>query len=480
MDLPEDVLLDIFTCMDFSAIVALRQTCRACYHVSKTTALWLNIHQWITENSEDWRTSLARSRSTLSASELEKQVARMVSFERNWSRGERGVQRTILLPQHHGFPLALVPGGRGLLAWDSTDTGGVVYYDLDADVQETGRTLIPVEHGDHDQLITSYDLATNELAETFEFYLAIEFQTADQLYRQSRKPRKLTVWRVTTDENGLLQAELVRSIAVFRLSPPQNAVSLAGDFVLRMSIAGTSESQQVFTVHRWKGLEGDEATHSILVPKRREYFWTTGRAALLHDGRILSISASCVEIYPPADIPWKESLNASMNIPETSPQWVYECPPHYHLHNYSVSRPFHVYHTKSTTFSLYTGEFLLSFRIPRLGGSEPIVTTVELGDKHKNNRISLGTSRAALTKLKQTEATFVTLDFHPGMCLWSEFAGVGCDGPEPGGAKKVTETQFKTPYPSSANPWFLDEESGRIFCTLSKKELQYTVLCFVD
>ncbi|KAG9006227.1 hypothetical protein FRB90_009993 [Tulasnella sp. 427] len=398
----------------------------------------------------------------------------MVRFERNWSRGERGVQKTITFQSHRSYPIALIPGGRWLLEWQDTPTGGVVSYDLD-DVQSGGRVLIPVKR--EDQTIASTDFLMNESTGKFGFHLAVEFLSDDQFYQHSEGPRDLTIWNVTLGEESPLSAKLVCSIPVFQPSPPQYSLSLAKNSVLRMSVAGSDQPRrQVFTIHRWGGADNDEITQIILVPTQGSNFWATGQVALLSDGRILRVSSSLVEIYPQPDTPWKESLDVPDDLPETSPQWAYKYPLPFANINYSLSRPFHTCHPDSTRFSIYTGEFLLSFRIPHQAGLDPDVTTITLGEKSEDNRLGLGTSRAALTKWNETEATLVTFSFLPGIRSLHTFAGLGFFA----STEQIVETRLVAFDTANANPWMLDEESGRMLCFLGMETPEYVVLCFVD
>lgn len=132
------------------------------------------------------------------------------------------------------------------------------------------------------------------------------------------------------------------------------------------------------------------------------------------------------------------------------------------------------------TLLIYNGERLLNIRIPVHGGLEPEVTPTVFAQMGAKAKVGLGTSRAIIGTLNEPLATVVTLDYRPGMESLRRFAGVSPDDNGSDGHNRVAEIRFELPYPSKANPWLIDEKSGRVVCLLATEPDQHIVFYFVD
>lgn len=473
--LPEDVLLELFTSLDFFEIIALRQTCRKCYRVSKSRGLWLDAHRWITEGAEDWRISLASHRSPLSADDLERTVTRLVKFERNWSRGSPVVRRTASFRYSPGLASVLVPGGRWFLSSVRTGTEEVRSYDLD-DLDIEGRVLI--RQHDPYQVIGAMDLFSDNNFTGPEFDLAVEFFSFQDMYNiNPTRPRSITIWKISLDENNRLAAKLTRSFSVFRIVPVAQPISLSRDSLLRLSC---TSGQLAFTVHRWGSLGDENVTHSVLIPRRQEM--PSSGVKFLPDGRIVSISYSWVEIYAPPDLPWEESPVISEDTPRSSPLWVFEYNQPLHTRQHGVSRTLRAPAGDWVKFMIHNGETIFSFRIPLRTDLEPEVSSTMFGQRRGASRIGLETSHMITCTHKEKEVIFNTLDYLPRMWSLLAFAGVR-ETRRPQNLKPLAETLFLSPDPSTANPWILDESSGRVLCLLATgvtEEKQWVVFDFID
>ncbi|KAG8934478.1 hypothetical protein FRC01_002546 [Tulasnella sp. 417] len=360
--------------MVFSSIVALRQTCRRCYNISKTTALWLNIHRWITEGAEDWRTPLAECRPLLSGDELERAVIRLVTFERNWSRGSLGARRTSQFDLPGGFV-------------------GVMLYDLDAfDIQ--GVMLI-----EQDREIWAIDFSSDNHFMGPGFELTLEFGTSGFIPSEKYlDPRDMTIWRVSLDESGHLAARLDLPAHVPDYFPTV-ASSVSPDLGLRYT------PRPIFS----------------------------GRSHL-SSGRM------CLDL--------SNILRAPVG------DWA--------------------------TFGAHNGERLFSFRIPLRSDLEPKATSESFGQIGLTSRIGLGTSHGIVSTLRKKEVDLYALDYHPGMWRLLSFAGVELGNRTPETPSQVSRTTFVSPYPTTADPWLLDERSGRVLCVLATEPKRYGVFYFVD
>ncbi|KAG9044317.1 hypothetical protein FS837_008368, partial [Tulasnella sp. UAMH 9824] len=452
--LPEDVLLEVFTSLDFFEIIALRQTCRKCYRVSNLRALWLDAHRWITEGAEDWRVSLADHRSPPSADDLERTVTRLVKFERNWNRGSPvGGERTATFGSSGGRSSKLVPGGRWFLSPVMTGTRGVMSYDLD-DPNIEGRMLIRQEH--QDQVIGAMDLFSDNNFTGPEFDLAIISSYLQDLSGPTfTGPRNITIWKISLDESNRLTAKLTRSFPVFRFTPMGESISLDRDSLLRLSY--TPSDKPVLTVHRWGSLGSENVTHSVLIPSQEE----TARSCvkLLPDGRIVNISYSSVEIYAPPDFPWEESPVIRQDIPRSSPIWAFEYNPPFNPDQHIVSRTLGAPAGDWVKFSIHSGETIFNFRIPLRTDLEPEVSSTMFAQIGETSGIVLGTSHTYTQNEK--DAIFNTLDYLPRMQHLLAFAGVletrHLPNPE-----RLAKTLFLSSYPSTLSSWILDEISGRV------------------
>lgn len=216
---------------------------------------------------------------------MEKAVIQLIKFERNWNRGSLGARGSASFCRPGGFVSAFIPGGRWFLASVRAGTRGIMSYDFNA-LTIQGEMLIRQE--DQDQEIWAMDFSSDNHFTGPSFYLAVEVSTSGKnTFRRRlrvpltllssleyfppgdyKDPRKITIWRIAIDESDLLVAKLDRSFPVFQPAPFPAMISLTGDSLLRVSRA--SFGHPVFTVHSWRGLDGNNVIHSILVPRRKD------------------------------------------------------------------------------------------------------------------------------------------------------------------------------------------------------------------
>lgn len=91
--------------------------------------------------------------------------------------------------------------------------------------------------------------------------------------------------------------------------------------------------------------------------------------------------------------------------------------------------------------------------------------------------IGLSTSHAIRNRPGHKEAVLVTF---PGSAQLHSFAGVtnqtsNAESREP---HSVTEALFKAPLPSGGGSWEVEEQSGRVLCTVQGRRNYYAVLYF--
>ncbi|KIO29488.1 hypothetical protein M407DRAFT_227632 [Tulasnella calospora MUT 4182] len=485
-DIPDEVLIEVFTSLDFPAVIALRLTCRRFYAISKSLAVWLGAFRWISQDAEEWRSQLENiPQQSRSAEQLEKLVTRMVRFERNWSSTRPTPQRIAYFEGTQGNRTALLPGGRWFLATTMDKSGRVLCYDFEA--QEIApKTLLECPLGDRD--VWAMAFAVDQTASPLEFDLALEFANQDQFFVASKEPRVMSVWRVRSDgPDGTLSAKVMRIFPVYRRTPVQQPLSLSGDWLLRLSY-GQSYSP-ILTVHRWRGHQEGSIADFILLPQAG--CEPLENVSLLPDLRIITVSHSRVELYAPATHPWKPSPIIPPTLPRSSPTWVFEYPPPHRLLQLSVSRL--VYGRKKTAamFALHNGETLFNFRIALTPASttnddsskpptdlpEPQVTSVSLRPMTGLEFMCLGSSHTIRSSANTNAAIFATFPQHSRLRALRWFSGVR-DEPDKlvGTPARAVKSKFVAPFESGAGRWMVDEQSGRVVCMT--KERQWAVLYF--
>lgn len=130
--------------------------------------------------------------------------------------------------------------------------------------------------------------------------------------------------------------------------------------------------------------------------------------------------------------------------------------------------------------SIHNGETLFSFSIPLQSQLAPQVTTRQFGQIDRASRIGLGTSHGVVSTRRKEEVIFNTFDDRPGMERLLTFAGVPCRMGALDNSNDAVETLCSSPYPSTADPWLLDERSGRILSFLAMEHNQYVVFYLID
>lgn len=473
--LPDDILVELFTYLNFHSTIALRQTCRRCYIISKTKAIWLHFFRCVTSGSTGRGTAFHDTPSSRSSEYLENSITRMVRFETNWNNAHVQQIRYFMPPD--GCVDTLVPGGRWFLGSVDEGAGTLLYYDLDTRSPEIkGRVLIDY-YQKHWQ-VWAMDLAIDPTAAQLQFDLALELTMQDQFSSQAPKPRKITIWRVKVDNNDELVAELTCSFDVFRTSGHTSPISLQGESLLRASIGPSGIP--MYIVHRWKGLGDETVSHSLLLPQAR-YVPERG-VRLLPDGRIISTFFDRVELHGPPHVPWEEGTSIGQNTVRAPPQWVFKYKTPINQLQLSVSRPIYYAKSNSVVFSIHNAESLFAFRIITDNESSPEVTTTLFRHLEDGEYIGLGTSHAMRNKPGRAEAVLMSFSQSPQLSELLSFAGIINQTLGAGlqSHMVVTEALLRVPHPSSGGRWRVEEQSGRVLCSLRESPVRskYAVLYF--
>ncbi|KAG8929603.1 hypothetical protein FRC01_004063 [Tulasnella sp. 417] len=337
---------------------------------------------------------------------------------------------------HRGFVAAFVPGGRWFLTSANDGAGTLLYYDLDSRTPEL-EVCVLIDYHQKDLWIGAMDVAIDPTAAQLQFDLALELMPPGGSSASSTKAGKIAIWRVKVDDNDELVAEPMSSWGPYGMP--------------------------VYTVHRWRGLEDGLVSHSLLLPQAEDV--PRKGVRLLPDGRIISIFPDRVELHGPPQESWEEGTPIRRDMVRVPPQWVFKFKEPISRHQHDVSRP--IYYPKSNlvVFSLHNGESLFSFRIITDHGSSPEVTEELFGPLEDREHIGLGTSHAIRNTPGKNEAVLMSFRRSPQLSELLLFAGImdQTSGPELKGHFEVTETLFRSPYPSAGGNWEVEEQSGRVF-----------------
>ncbi|KAG8955879.1 hypothetical protein FRC04_006326 [Tulasnella sp. 424] len=196
---------------------------------------------------------------------------------------------------------------------------------------------------------------------------------------------------------------------------------------------------------------------------------TEGGAKLLPDGRIVSVFVDRVELHAPPKECWEEGPSIPQDMPRVLPQWVFEYKPSTNQPRSKVSRLMYYPKLNSVVFSFHNRGSLFTFRIVTDRDSLPEVTTVVNPVMEDRAFIRLGTSHAIRNTPGRKEAVLVTFPQSAQLPALHSFAGItnsqtsNAESQEP---CSVTETLFEAPLPSGGGGWEMDEQSGRVLCTL--------------
>ncbi|KAG9023774.1 hypothetical protein FS837_005638, partial [Tulasnella sp. UAMH 9824] len=134
-------------------------------------------------------------------------------------------------------------------------------------------------------------------------------------------------------------------------------------------------------------------------------------------------------------------------------------------------------------FSIHNGETIFSFRIPLRTDLEPEVSSTIFDQLGEASRVGLGTSHMITCTQNEKDVIFSTLDYLPRMQHLLAFAGVPGTRrlPNPESLDKTLFlSSYPSSYPSTSDPWILDEISGRVFGPVVEGPRGWIVFDFID
>ncbi|KAG8994594.1 hypothetical protein FRB90_000376 [Tulasnella sp. 427] len=294
-ELPEDLLLDLFSYLDLLSIISLRQTCSRLNQFTRSRALWWDIIRWL-EKLNLFPIHLERPISTYSSSELENLVRRKAKSEINLNRISQYEPPAQILPIPQARLRYLVPGGRWFICGTDDRSGRVLYYDFD-DLSKGPRLLLLFDS--HEEL---YELAIeiDKSQAYLTFYFAMTFVSTDRFTTH----RAIIVGVKLDDDLQSLTTFLRREFMtrqntnVVNLNP-MYSISLSGDRLLRaVNYRGLCH---VLYVYKWRdGSQEDLNDPLVCVPDRQ--LAHIHSASLLPDGRMIACFRFEVCLYAPASI----------------------------------------------------------------------------------------------------------------------------------------------------------------------------------
>ncbi|KAG8921678.1 hypothetical protein FRC00_008367, partial [Tulasnella sp. 408] len=226
----------------------------------------------------------------------------------------------------------------------------------------------------------------------------------------------------------------------------------------------------MYIVHKWKGLGDGLVSHSLLLPQGKYLILQPQKGVrLLPDGRIVSIFLDRVELHGAPNVPWEKGSPISRDMVRVPPQWVFKYTAPGSQLQLSVSRLTYYPKSNAAVFSLHNGESLFAFRIVTDKESSPEVTTTLLKQLEDGEYIGLGTSHAIRNKPGRKEAVLMSFsDQSPQLSDLLSFAGIINKTTGPGLQDRIvaTESLLRAPIPSSRGRWRVEEQSGRVLCSL--------------
>ncbi|TFK63530.1 hypothetical protein BDN72DRAFT_319377 [Pluteus cervinus] len=253
-DLPEELLVEIVTMLEWADILRIRQTSKRMNSISQSLAVWRNVVESVPPRLL-W---LERPIKTYSSQELERlflRRQRAVAGYEALADGGAPRWRTIKIEDPPETPcMDLVPGGRWLLT--SNARGSISYHDLNAP-DSPGRILTPAKPAN---CLTKMSIDVDSTASYLRFNIALAFY----LLRQS--DYRIEVWQVdlVLDQHG--QGTGLRAVCQvsFKQEPPGICDSLS---LLGESLAFTTfykDHPAVYTVVvAWRSVQGSDYQKQI-------------------------------------------------------------------------------------------------------------------------------------------------------------------------------------------------------------------------
>ncbi|KAG8892977.1 hypothetical protein FRC01_013841, partial [Tulasnella sp. 417] len=188
--------------------------------------------------------------------------------------------------------------------------------------------------------------------------------------------------------------------------------------------------------------------------------------ALLPNGQIFILYRGRIELYPPARLPWEESLSIPERIPLVAPQWIFEFKPPIFNMQHNVSRLRYCAKKSSATFAFHNGDSLFNLQVSLDGNSVPTVSTTGLGQMSELGYMGMEVDRSIRIGPDEKKAVFTTVIQGERRSALQSFASLADGGSDLSNFIRIIEREFLTPFASARGSWELDEWSGHVLCSL--------------
>ncbi|TFK62081.1 hypothetical protein BDN72DRAFT_964789 [Pluteus cervinus] len=288
--LPDELLTEVVTQLEWQDILHVRQTCQRLNFASRSLFVWRSI----VERASPELLWLECPISTYSSNDLEFLFLRRKRAEVGYKMVSKG-----LAPRRQVIPLSLkdiagpahlVRGGRWLLL--ATYHGAIVYYDLEAE-SPVSRALTP-EHEEGALISIAVDM--DSTSPTLRFNLAVS-----RNFSIGRGDLRgvVEVWQVglVLDGNNLGVGLHAERLASFDQEPPGRCrrISLLGEQIA-MTIFYMSHSEVYTVCVAWRSVPGPDYPKRILHP-------SIEAMCLLHPDVLLSIQTDGIKLTSCLSLP---------------------------------------------------------------------------------------------------------------------------------------------------------------------------------
>ncbi|KAG8901873.1 hypothetical protein FRB99_005029 [Tulasnella sp. 403] len=370
-------------------------TCKRCYGISKTKAIWLRLYRTLEGIiNPHSRRVLDRPLSSYSSSDVEAMVLKMASLELIWASNNPQPRITRKLPLDLNL-ISLVPGGRWLLATASRPHWCVVCYDI----HDLDRAPFDV--------IDASTLATFECskpwwivrgingdAECLEFDLAITCIPEERVVTLI-EPLPVGIWRVRYDDHDdKLVATLQSTLIVRGVELSTSMMSLRGSKYLRGRSLGIADSPMIEVFH-WDQCDSTRRVKSNI---KLDFYASTepDRAAqLLPNDQVALFKRGAVYVYNIPE-PLEYTITTIGPLPDVAPWWIYryESPSPKHRIFVAPQLPFVQKLDQVACFSFYDSKTLHEVIIPDKRCTDSVrISTCDFGESSRYHDLYLGTRR---------------------------------------------------------------------------------------
>ncbi|KAG8881435.1 hypothetical protein FRB97_009561 [Tulasnella sp. 331] len=154
LQLPHDIILEIFSVLPIPEIASFRQSCQLLHSISNTRSIWAHAFLNLENHITGPKPRLERPIKTYNSLELEALVVKMVQLDKNWTSPNPEPRSIREISRPLSEDSLLLPGGRWLLMVTKGPPTRLVAYDLETPLMEKQvlADLPDVSSDEHDAM----------------------------------------------------------------------------------------------------------------------------------------------------------------------------------------------------------------------------------------------------------------------------------------------------------------------------------------